>query len=88
MSYTVYILYSEKDGKLYTGCTSNIARRLLAHNKGLVFATCFRRPLVLIHQEKYINKTTAFARERFLKSLWAGRLKKRILSEYLNRAKP
>ncbi|HQF40823.1 MAG TPA: GIY-YIG nuclease family protein [Candidatus Paceibacterota bacterium] len=34
--YTVYILYSHKDKKLYTGCTSNIEKRVKSHNSGSV----------------------------------------------------
>ncbi len=63
--YFVYILFSSKDKKLYVECTSNIGRRLGRHNKGSVKATINRRPLVLIHSEKFDSKTNAFNRERF-----------------------
>lgn len=84
MNYIVYILYSKKDFKLYTGCTNNIERRVVDHNNGKVVSTRNRRPLILIYSEKFQDKAEAFNRERFLKSLWAGRLKKKILKEYLN----
>ncbi|PIR97930.1 MAG: excinuclease ABC subunit C [Candidatus Colwellbacteria bacterium CG10_big_fil_rev_8_21_14_0_10_42_22] len=83
MFYTVYILYSYKDHKLYVGCTSDLDKRLERHNAGNVIATRNRRPLVLIHQESFENKTTAFNRERFLKSLWASREKRGLLQKYL-----
>ena len=83
MSYTVYILYSKKDKKLYVGCTSNIESRIKRHNNGHVEATRHRRPLELIHEEKFENTTEAFSRERFLKSLWGAREKKKILKKYL-----
>jgi len=83
MNYFVYILFSENDKKLYTGCTNNLEKRLKRHNDGNVKATCFRRPLVLIHSEKFEHKGNAFNRERFLKSLWGAREKKKILKEYL-----
>jgi putative endonuclease len=85
MLYFVYILFSEKDGRLYVGCTDNPKRRLNDHNYGRVIATKRRRPLVMIYTEGYKQKTDAFQRERFLKSLWAGRLKKKILKEYLDK---
>lgn len=85
MPYFVYILLSEKDGRLYVGCTHDIAQRILKHRKGLVPATKMRRPLVLIHTEKFLDKTTAFERERFLKSLWGAREKKKILEDYINK---
>jgi putative endonuclease len=85
MEYFVYILFSEKDEKLYVGCTSNLEHRLKAHEQGIVEATHNRRPLTLIHSEKFLDKTEAFNRERFLKSLWGGRFKQRLKSEFLKR---
>lgn len=82
MSYFVYILLSKKDNKLYVGCTNDPARRIRDHNYGKVFATKNRRPLVMIHTEEFENKTDAFNRERFLKTLWSARFKKKILEEY------
>jgi len=85
MFYTVYILYSLKDKKLYVGCTNNIVTRIKRHNAGYVSATKFRRPVVLIHGEKFADKTIAFSRERFFKSLWGAREKKKILNKFLSR---
>lgn len=79
----VYILYSEKDKRLYVGCSSNLEIRLKRHNSGLVSATKYRRPLVLIHSEIFESKADAFNRERFLKSLWSSRFKKKVLNQYL-----
>ena len=83
MSWTIYILCSEKDKKLYVGCTSNIKDRLKLHQAGLVPATRNRRPLVHIHGEQFEDKRDAFNRERFLKSLWGAREKRTILKKYL-----
>ena len=79
----MYILYSQKDKRLYVGCASDLEKRLLRHNAGHIQATKRRRPLVLIHSVNYRNKSEAFKRERFLKSLWGGREKKRILKDFL-----
>lgn len=79
----MYILYSEKDEKLYVGCTNNLECRLKRHHAGYVQATAFRRPLRLIHSERFEDKSTAFNRERFLKSLWGAREKKKILKDFL-----
>lgn len=79
----VYILYSQKDGNLYVGCTQDLNKRLKRHNAGTVICTRNRRPLALIHSEKFQNKKDAFDHERFLKSLWAGRFKKNIRRQYL-----
>ncbi|MFH1129126.1 MAG: GIY-YIG nuclease family protein [Patescibacteria group bacterium] len=86
----LYILYSEKDKRLYVGQTNNLKNRLNRHNLGLVLATKGRRPLCLIHEEEYQTRREAVKREYFLKSLWGAREKKKILETYLNevRAKP
>jgi len=83
MAYTVYILYGQKDHRLYVGCTSNIESRLKRHQSGQVAATTNRRPICLIHTEKFESKADAFNRERFLKSLWGAREKKKILLRWL-----
>lgn len=65
--YYVYILYSEKDGKLYTGFSPDLKARLKKHNLGYVTATKNRLPLKLIYYESYPNSTDARQREIFLK---------------------
>jgi len=82
MPYFVYILLSSKDGRLYVGCTNDLEKRLERHIRGHVLATKYRLPLTLIHQEKFDDKAEAFQRERFLKSLWGSRDKKKILEKY------
>lgn len=85
MNYYVYILYSHRNKNLYVGCTSNLNKRLEKHNNGHVQSTKNRRPLSLIYQEEYSDKGEAFNRERFLKSLWSGRFKKKVLEDFLNK---
>ena len=82
MKYFVYILLSNKDNKLYVGCTNNVTRRIKDHNYGKVSATKNRRPLVVIYTEEFSSKGEAFDRERYFKSLWSARLKKKILEEF------
>lgn len=79
----VYILLSEKDKNLYVGCTEDIEVRVKRHNDGKVPSTENRRPLIPIHIEKFTDKAEAFNRERFLKSLWGSREKKKILANFL-----
>lgn len=80
--YYVYILKSKKDGKLYVGCTNNLKRRMLLHNKGKVESTKFRRPFILIYYEAYLNKFDAFAKERWLKTGWGRNYIRRTLKHY------
>ncbi|RLC36776.1 GIY-YIG nuclease family protein, partial [candidate division Kazan bacterium] len=54
--YYVYILKSEKDGKMYVGSTSNLKRRFYEHNSGKSPSTQNRQPLKLIFYEAYQSK--------------------------------
>ncbi|PIR87799.1 MAG: excinuclease ABC subunit C [Candidatus Harrisonbacteria bacterium CG10_big_fil_rev_8_21_14_0_10_45_28] len=81
--YTVYILYSRKDKGLYVGCTNGFQERRKKHDAGYVKSTKHRRPLVVIYTEKFKDAATAFKRERFLKSLWGAREKKKIVKNFL-----
>ncbi len=83
MSYSVYILISEKDKGLYVGCTSNLEKRLKRHNDGKVKSTKGRRPFNCLYQEIYEDKGEAYNRERFLKSLWSSRFKANLKKKYL-----
>ena len=51
MFFYIYVLESSKDSNFYIGYTKNLRRRLEEHNKGLSFATKFRRPFKLIYFE-------------------------------------
>lgn len=85
MTYFVYILYSEKDKELYTGCTHDMVERFKKHQAGYVLATKHRRPLALIYTEKYEDKKDAFKRERYLKTKWGNTFKQRVKKYYLNK---
>ena len=78
--YYVYILQSQVDEKLYKGFTSDLEKRISAHNRGEVKSTRKRRPFTLIHQEAYSSKAEALKREKFLKSLKGGKTLKNILN--------
>jgi putative endonuclease len=75
----VYILQSEVDGKLYTGCTGDLRNRLRQHNEGKVPATQSRVPLKLVYYEASISIDDAFRREKYLKTSYGKRyLKSRL----------
>ncbi len=67
--FSVYVLHSEKFGKIYIGFTSDLPDRLKSHNelatKG--FTVKFR-PWTLIHSEDFQTKKEAMDREKQLKS--------------------
>lgn len=66
--YYVYILKSERSGKLYKGVTEDLKRRLKEHNAGNVTFTKALRPWQLIYYEAFQEKTDATREEKFLKS--------------------
>lgn len=64
----VYVLKSAQNGDWYTGCTSDLKKRITQHNEGKSRYTKSRGPYELLYYEASLDKTDAFARERYLKS--------------------
>ncbi|MFA5095060.1 MAG: GIY-YIG nuclease family protein [Candidatus Paceibacterota bacterium] len=84
MFYYTYILKSKKDGKLYTGSTKDLRKRLMQHNKGLSTYTKGRSPFIIIYYEACLLESKARSRELFLKSGMGKRyLKNRLGASYL-----
>jgi len=86
MFYT-YLLESEKNEELYTGYTSDLAKRVKEHNQGLNFSTKSARPWKCIYYEACINEEDAKRRESYLKTTQGKRLLKRRLKEYFIKRK-
>lgn len=83
MWYT-YVLRSNKDTHLYTGCTKDLRKRLREHNNRKVVSTKGREPLSFIYYEVCLNKFDAYARERYLKSGMGKRYLKNRLKRFLS----
>ena len=81
----MYFLHSESKKNVYVGCTKDLEKRIKEHQDGLVESTRNRRPFTLIHKEKYDNLSTARRREKYLKSLYGYRERKKIIREHLDR---
>jgi putative endonuclease len=66
----VYILRCA-DGSLYTGITKDIARRVNEHNNGKLAAayTRSRRPVKLVYQEAFKDRSAASMREAEIKNM-------------------
>ncbi|HBM45786.1 MAG: hypothetical protein UT05_C0002G0056 [Parcubacteria group bacterium GW2011_GWF2_38_76] len=79
----VYVLRSDKDGKMYTGYTNNLKFRFDSHNKGLVFSTKNRKPFKLIYFEGCLNQQDATRREKYLKTIYGKRFIKSRIKSYL-----
>jgi putative endonuclease len=67
--YFSYILKSLKDGRYYYGSTEDVAKRLIKHNSGQVRSTKGRRPFIIHFVEEHLNRSLAFQREMFYKSV-------------------
>ena len=68
MEYFVYVLESEKDGRLYKGQTSNLTNRVQEHNSGKTKSTKGYVPWNLVYFEKFETREKAVLREKFLKT--------------------
>ncbi|MEM5501330.1 GIY-YIG nuclease family protein [Ahrensia kielensis] len=77
----VYILASRKNGTLYTGVTSDLARRLLEHEHGIGSQfTAKYNVKRLVWYEEYDLVTTAITREKTIKK-WPRQWKINAIEE-------
>ena len=69
----VYVLRCA-DGSLYTGITTDIARRVNEHNNGKLAAAYTRshRPVKLVYQEAFKDRSAASMREAEIKNMDRG----------------
>lgn len=69
MSHWVYVVVCD-DGSYYTGYTTDVSRRIAEHNAGDgAKYTRGRRPVELVHRERFESKSRALRREHEIKSL-------------------
>lgn len=70
-----------RDGSLYTGYTTDVDRRVDEHNDGAgAKYTRARRPVELVHVERYESQSAAMSREYEVKQL-SRRQKERLVFE-------
>ncbi|MFA6415570.1 MAG: GIY-YIG nuclease family protein [Candidatus Paceibacterota bacterium] len=84
MFYT-YILKSKKNGRLYTGYTENLRKRLSEYNARKSTYTKHRGLYELIYYEACTEQTDARSRELYLKSGKGKRYLKTRLKHFLFR---
>ncbi|MEM8520175.1 GIY-YIG nuclease family protein [Flavobacterium sp. PL12] len=66
--FVVYILYSKKFNKNYTGFTSNLIERFKSHNSlGIKGYTLKFRPWEVVYLEFHSCKSDAMNREKYFK---------------------
>ena len=64
----LYIIYSEKTDRYYTGISEDLAWRLERYNQGWGRYTKHGVPWKVVHTEDYDNKSEALKREREIKN--------------------
>jgi putative endonuclease len=74
---------SLKDKKFYSGFSSDLNSRIYKHNKGDTPSTKYRRPLILIFYEAYLDKKDALRREKYFKTTKGKTTIRTMLAEYL-----
>ncbi len=69
MGWVVYVLRC-RTGQLYTGCTTDLERRVREHNSGAGSKfTKSRLPVVVVYREELRNKSEALRRELAIKAM-------------------
>ncbi len=77
----VYILCNRRNGTLYIGVTSDIARRTWEHREGIGSDFCKAHGLTrLVHVEQHATIVEAIAREKAIKR-WKRDWKIRLIEE-------
>jgi putative endonuclease len=77
----VYVLQSERDGKLYIGHTDDLKRRFREHNNGLVPSTKKRTPFRIVYYEACNILEDAIKREKQFKTGFGRAYLKRRLTD-------
>src|SRR5699024_10678038 len=79
MGWYVYMLRC-RDGSLYTGCTTDLVRRVAAHNAGTgAKYTRARRPVALVYAQPCRDHAAALRREAAIKKLPKGQKERLVL---------
>ncbi|RJQ37619.1 GIY-YIG nuclease family protein [Candidatus Parcubacteria bacterium] len=82
--YYVYILKSLSSGRMYTGFTRDLRKRLSEHRDGHRGWTAYRRPHQLIYYEACLDERDAKSREIYLKSGMGKRFLRNRLKRFLS----
>ena len=82
--FNVYYLKSAQKDFHYSGCTSDMDKRLVRHNRGAVRATKRFLPMKLIGHKLFDNKEEAFRFEKAVKKSY--NLRQSFIAEVTNTA--
>ncbi|MFH2104627.1 MAG: GIY-YIG nuclease family protein [Parcubacteria group bacterium] len=78
----VYLL-KLKNGRIYTGFTSNLKIRLNQHHEGKVKSTYKLRPVLLVYYEGYLKEKDARRNEKYYKTSKGKKDVRKKLRSYL-----
>ena len=78
--FTVYVLRSDVDGRLYKGFTKDLSIRIAQHNSGKTKSTKGYIPWQLVYSETFTTLEEALLREKFLKTGQGRDFLKRTIS--------
>lgn len=79
-----YILRSKISGKMYTGYTKDLRKRLIEHSEGKSVYTKRDKSYLLVYYEACLNEDDARSRELYLKSGMGKRYVKNRLKRFLS----
>ena len=65
--WTVYLLMCG-DGRVYTGCTRDVEKRIREHHEGKIQFTKSRLPVRVMVMIRFVDRLKAFQFEKYLKS--------------------
>ena len=85
MDYVVYILYSAKSNRNYTGYTTDLITRFASHNAFGKDSTRLYRPWIVVHVEFFETKGEALKKEKYYKSGRGSQKKNLIINEFIAR---
>lgn len=66
--FCVYVLKSQKDGRLYVGRTADLKRRIREHLGGKAWTTRRMLPVKLVFYESFLVEGDAVRREEYFKT--------------------
>ena len=80
----VYVIRSRKSGRLYTGSTNDLRKRLKQHNEGKSTWTIHKGQWEIIYYVASLNEEDVRSREKYLKTGMGKRYLKNRLKRFLS----
>ncbi|MFH1620537.1 MAG: GIY-YIG nuclease family protein [Patescibacteria group bacterium] len=78
--YYVYVIQSETTNRYYIGMTADLVQRLRHHNSGANKSTRGKDPRRMVYTEELPDRSSAWKRERVIKSYKGGGAFKKLLN--------